>query len=82
MPESCLGENDTNVSELRFDMNFLTAFLITWIVLYAMQVAPTSLLIKRAVKREMGDGVALFIYLVVLPATSYVGATWIANKYF
>ena len=82
MPESCHGENNANVSEIRFDMNFLTAFLITWIVLYAMQVAPTSLLIKRAVKREMGDGVALFIYLVVLPATSYVGATWIANKYF
>ena len=63
-------------------MNYFTAFLITWIVLYAMQVAPTSLLIKRAVKREMGDGVALFIFIVVLPATSYVGATWIADKYF
>ena len=63
-------------------MNYFTVFLITWIVLYAMQVAPTSLLIKRAVKREMGDGVALFFFIVVLPATSYVGATWIADQYF
>ena len=63
-------------------MNYFTAFPITWIVLYAMQVAPTSLLIKRAVKREMGDGVALFFFIVVLPATSYVGATWIADQYF
>ena len=63
-------------------MNYFTAFLITWIVLYAMQVAPTSLLIKRAVKREMGDGVALFFFIVVLPATSYVGATWMADQYF
>jgi len=63
-------------------MNYFTAFLITWIALYAMQVAPTSLLIKRAVKREMGDGVALFFFIVVLPATSYVGATWIADQYF
>ena len=63
-------------------MNYFTAFLITWIVLYAMQVAPTSLLIKRAVKREMGDGVALFFFIVGLPATSYVGATWIADQYF
>ena len=63
-------------------MNYFTAFLIIWIVLYAMQVAPTSLLIKRAVKQEMGDGVALFFFIVVLPATSYVGATWIADKYF
>ena len=63
-------------------MNYFTAFLIIWIILYAMQVAPTSLLIKRAVKREIGDGVALFFFIVVLPATSYVGATWIADQYF
>lgn len=58
------------------------AFIVTWLVLYAIQVPPTSLLVKRGVKRDMGDGVSLFLLIVVLPATSYVGATWIANKYF
>ena len=58
------------------------AFIVTWLVLYAIQVPPTSLLVKRGVKRDMSDGVSLFLLLVVLPATSYVGATWIANKYF
>ena len=58
------------------------AFVIAWMILYAIQVAPTSLFIKGVVKREMGDGVGLFFFLVVLPATSYVGATWIADKYF
>lgn len=63
-------------------MNPTPAFTIAWMILYAIQVAPTSLFIKRVVKREMGEGVGLFFFLVVLPATSYVGATWIANKYF
>jgi len=55
---------------------------VTWLVLYAIQVPPTSLLVNRGVKRDMSDGISLFLLLVVLPATSYVGATWIANKYF
>jgi len=38
--------------------------------------------VNRGVKRDMSDGISLFLLLVVLPATSYVGATWIANKYF
>lgn len=63
-------------------MDLTSAFSITWMILYALQVAPTSILIRRVVKREMGDGVSLFFFFVVLPATSYIGATWIANKYF
>jgi uncharacterized membrane protein YhaH (DUF805 family) len=63
-------------------MDTSPAFIVTWLVLYAIQVPPTSLLVKRGVKRDMSDGVSLFLLIVALPATSYVGATWIANKYF
>ena len=63
-------------------MDTSPAFIVTWLILYAIQVPPTSLLVKRGVKRDMSDGVSLFLLTVVLPATSYVGATWIANKYF
>jgi len=63
-------------------MDTSPTFIVTWLVLYAIQVPPTSLLVNRRVKRDMSDGVSLFLLLVVLPATSYVGATWIANKYF
>ena len=63
-------------------MDTSPAFIVTWLMLYAIQVPPTSLLVNRGVKRDMSDGISLFLLLVVLPATSYVGATWIANKYF
>jgi len=63
-------------------MDTSPAFVVTWLVLYAIRVPPTSLLVKRGVERDMSDGVSLFLLIVVLPATSYVGATWIANKYF
>ena len=63
-------------------MDTSPAFSVTWLVLYAIQVPPTSRLVNRGVKRDMSDGISLFLLLVVLPATSYVGATWIANKYF
>ena len=63
-------------------MDTSPAFIVTWLVLYAIQVPPPSLLVNRGVKRDMSDGISLFLLLVVLPATSYVGATWIANKYF
>ena len=50
-------------------MDTSPAFIVTWLVLYAIQVPPTSLLAKRGVKRDMSDGVSLFLLIVVLPAT-------------